>query len=63
MRMCAIKLYSFPAQSCMFHKQSMDILWTARNVSRARAFNYACTHDNRMATVMVTTKEKMVGLG
>ena len=29
----------------MFHKQSMDILLTARNVSRTRAFNYAfCVH-------------------
>ena len=49
-RICAMWLYSVQSKvSCMFHKQSMDILFTARNVFRTHAFNNilsACTHNS-----------------
>ena len=48
MMICAISPYSIPVKvSCMSHKQSMDMLLTAWNASRAishtRALNYALT--------------------
>ena len=50
MKICAIWLYSVQSKvSCIFHKQSMDILFTAQNVSRMHTFNYTLfvsTHDS-----------------
>ena len=43
---CAISPYSIPVKTCMSHKQSMDMLMTAWNVSRAQS--YARTFRSRM---------------